>query len=251
MTRIIILAAGKGTRMNSDLPKVLVPLNGRPIIKYLLDGVVKSGVDEKPIIVVSLDNQKIIQEALKEYQLEYVIQKEQLGTGHAVSCARSVFEKENNYPNKIVVLYGDHPFLQDISIKKLSNLQPETLAIVPVKLPDYQGWHINFYHWGRIIRKEDDGVAKIIEFRDASKDEKEIKEVNSGFMCFNTAWLFSHIDRLQNDNSQKEYYLTDMAKISFMEKKKIGTMVIEAKEAMGINSPEELVIAENLLANIK
>ena len=88
MNRLVILAAGKGTRMNSELPKVLIPLNGRPMINYLMDSVVASQVDPKPLVVVSPDNKEIIRQALQGYNVEYVIQEQQLGTGHAVNCAR-------------------------------------------------------------------------------------------------------------------------------------------------------------------
>jgi bifunctional UDP-N-acetylglucosamine pyrophosphorylase/glucosamine-1-phosphate N-acetyltransferase len=248
MTRIVILAAGKGTRMNSELPKVLVPLNGRPMIKYLMDSVVASGVDSKPIIIVSPDNQEIISQELKEYNAEYVIQKQQLGTGHAVACAQEVLEKSEIPVDNIIVLYGDHPFLKGDSIKKFSDLNPEALTIMPATLPDFDDWHQNFYHWGRIIRGVDGRVEKIVEFKDASDEEKLVTEVNPGFMCFNYAWLFKNIEDLKNNNTQKEYYLTDMVNIAFAEGYEIGTVSIEPHEAMGINSREELAVAEGLIS---
>lgn len=247
MTQIIILAAGKGTRMNSDLPKVLVPLHGRPMIKYLMDSVVASQVDPRPIIIVSPENKEIISQELKNYNVDYAIQEQQLGTGHAVACAQAVLAKESAPIDNIIVLYGDHPFLKSDSIKKFSKLNPETLTIMPTVLPDFNGWHRNFYHWGRIIRGADGEVEKIIEFKDASAEEKLITELNPGFMCFNYDWLFKNIKTLQNDNMQKEYYLTDMVKIAFSEGRKVGTINIEPQEAMGINSQEELMIAESLL----
>jgi bifunctional UDP-N-acetylglucosamine pyrophosphorylase/glucosamine-1-phosphate N-acetyltransferase len=247
MTRIIILAAGKGTRMNLELPKVLVPLNGRPMIKYLMDSVVASQVDPKPIIVVSPDNKIIISDALKDYNVEYAIQDKQLGTGHAVACAQTILDKEDIKPDSIIVLYGDHPFLKIESIKKFANLNPEAITIMPTNLPDYEDWRQNFYHWGRIIRGADGQVEKIVEFKDATDEEKIVTEVNPGFMCFNYDWLFENIADLQNNNNQQEYYLTDMVKIAFEEEYEIGTVNIEAHEAMGVNSLEELRVAENLI----
>ena len=247
MTRIIILAAGKGTRMNSELPKVLVPLNNRPMIKYLMDSVIASRVDLKPIIVVSPDNHEIISEALEEYNVEYAIQDKQLGTGHAVACAQSIFDKDDIKPDNIIVLYGDHPFLKIESIKKFADLNPESLTIMPTNLPDYEDWRQNFYHWGRIIRGADGKVEKIVEFKDASDEEKLVTEVNPGFMCFNYSWLFKNIADLHNNNNQQEYYLTDMVKIAFEENYEIGTLNIEAHEAMGVNSLDELGVAESLL----
>lgn len=244
MTKIIILAAGKGTRMGSELPKVLVPLKGREMIKYLMDSVVASGVDPSPIVVVSPDNHKIISESLKDYQLKYVIQDKQLGTGHAVSCALSEIDSE---VKKIIVLYGDHPFLSAKSIKNFSILEPKALTVMPAILPDFFNWHQNFYHWGRIVRNEKNEVLKIVEFKDASEKEKEIKELNPGFMCFNSSWLKENINLLRDNNNQKEYYLTDLVNIAFSGGYSVGAVNIEAKEAMGVNSREELMIAENLI----
>lgn len=247
MTRIIILAAGKGTRMNSELPKVLVPLKGRPMIHYLMNEVKAAGVDPRPIIVVSPDNQSIVSAALTGYEAEYVIQTEQLGTGHAVACAREALDHDDRQINNIVVLYGDHPFLKSGSIKKFAAINSEVLTVMPTSLPDFEGWHQNFYHWGRIVKGADGLVEKIVEFKDASDEEKLITEVNPGFMRFNKEWLFKNIDNLRNENKSKEYYLTDMVKIAFEGGDPVGTINIEPHEAMGINSLEELKIAESLL----
>lgn len=247
MTRIVILAAGKGTRMNSELPKVLVPLNGRPMIKYLLDSVFASGVDNKPIVVVSPDNREIISKELNGYNLDYAIQDKQLGTGHAVACAQAALDKDGARPDKVVVLYGDHPAIKAESIRDFSKSNPKALTIMPTKLEDYNDWRHNFYHWGRIIRRRDGQIEGITEFKDASEDIKKITEVNPGFMCFNYDWLFKNIHELKNNNSQGEYYLTDMVKIAFSEGVEIGTIAIEPHEAMGVNSLEELKIAEKIL----
>lgn len=247
MTRIIILAAGKGTRMNSELPKVLVPLKGRPMIHYLMNEVKAAGVDPRPIIIVSPDNKSIVNAALTGYEAEYVIQTEQLGTGHAVACAREALDHDDRKIDNIVVLYGDHPFLKSESIKKFAAINSEVLTVMPTSLSDFEGWHQNFYHWGRIVKGADGLVEKIVEFKDASDEEKMITEVNPGFMRFNKDWLFKNIDNLRNENKSKEYYLTDMVKIAFEGGDPVGTINIEPHEAMGINSLEELKIAESLL----
>lgn len=247
MTRIVILAAGKGTRMNSELPKVLVPLNGRPMIKYLLEAVFASGVDNKPIVVASPDNKEIIKKELASYNLDYAIQDKQLGTGHAVACAQSSLEQDGFKPDKVIILYGDHPAIKAESIKKFSQSNTGAVTIMPTKLQNYDDWRHNFYHWGRIIRRQDGQIEGIVEFKDASEEIKKITEVNPGFMCFNYDWLFKNIHELKNNNSQGEYYLTDMVKIAFSEGLFIETIGIEAHEAMGVNSLEELKIAERLL----
>lgn len=245
MNRIVILAAGKGTRMNSELPKVLVPLKGKPMIKYLLDSVVASGVDNKPLIVVSPDNKEIIAEALSEYNLEYAIQDKQLGTGHAVACTRDYL---NNEVANIIVLYGDQPFLKIESLQKFATLKHKALTIMPTFLGNFDGWHKNFYHLGRIIRDANGKVERIREFKDANDEEKLVTEINTGFMCFNKEWLFKNIDNLKNDNNQQEYYLTDLVKVAFKAGDPIDTVLIEPREAMGINSFTELEITENLLS---
>ena len=243
MTQIVILAAGKGTRMGSELPKVLVPLNNRPMVSFLMDSVFKSGVDPHPIVIVSPSNKEIISQSLSKYNVQYVVQDEQLGTGHAVSCARSVIRPETK---KIIVLYGDHPFLTAESIKRFSSLEPSAVTIMPTKVPDFLGWYHNFYGWGRIVRNDLREVEAIVELKDTSESVKNITELNTGFMCFNKEWLFRNIDKLRDDNKAHEFYLTDMIGLAFSEGHKIGTVSIEPKEAMGINSPEELFIAENL-----
>ncbi len=244
MNRLVILAAGKGTRMNSELPKVLIPLNGRPMINYLMDSVVASQVDPKPLVVVSPDNKEIIRQALQGYNVEYVIQEQQLGTGHAVNCARDYLSDE---VKNVIVLYGDHPFLKSESIQKFAQANPEAVTIMPTVLINFNNWCRNFYHWGRIIRNIDGQVEKIVEFKDANETEKLIVEVNPGFMCFNKQWLLKNINILKNDNKPQEYYLTDMVRIAFEQRYRINTIMIEPHEAMGINSLEELKIAESLL----
>ncbi|MDD4412788.1 MAG: NTP transferase domain-containing protein [Patescibacteria group bacterium] len=243
-TRIIVLAAGKGARMDSDLPKALVPLNDRPMISYLAESIVESNVDEKPIIVVSPDNQDIIKTALGVYDFDYAIQEKQLGTGHAVlSVGEKVFKEADN----IIVLYCDHPFISVESISNISKNLPEVITIMPTKLDDFEGWRNNFYHWGRIVRNTEGEIEKIVEFKDASEEEKKITEVNSGFMRFNSAWLWENIQGLKNDNNQKEYYLTSLVDVAFQQKHKVGAVIIDPREAMGINSKAELAIAEDLL----
>lgn len=250
MVRLVILAAGKGTRMNSERPKVLVPLKGRPMIKYLMDSVSLAAVDPHPLVVVSPDNREVIARELAEYPgLEYVIQEHQLGTGQAVACARGAIERGPSVSG-IIVLYGDHPFLTDESLRQFAASVPEAVTIMPTRLPDFQGWHQNFYHWGRIVRNAQGQVEAIREFKDASEAEKQITEVNPGFMCFRRDWLFDNINHLHNHNSQQEYYLTDLVELAFAAGHPVETINIEPHEAMGINSQEELRIAEELVADI-
>ena len=243
MTQIIILAAGRGTRMGSELPKVLVPLNGKPIIHYLMESVMAAKPELKPIVVVSPDNKKIISEALASYQVDYAIQEEQLGTGHAVACARDQIDSR---ASDIFVLNGDHPFYRLETIKNFPLKHQGVLSMITVILPDFRDWRSVFYHWGRIIRGKDNNIQEIKEFKDATDGEKEILEVNPNCFCFNKDWFFSNIDKVRDDNKAHEFYLTDMVKIAFDQKHLVNTSPIEPQEAIGINSPEELEIAENI-----
>jgi len=229
--------------MGSELPKVLVPLKGKPMIHYLMESVMAAKPKLKPIVVVSPENKKVIGEALASYQVDYAVQGEQLGTGHAVSCARDYIDSR---ASDIFVLNGDHPFYRLETIKNFPLKHHGILSMITVVLPDFRDWRSVFYHWGRIIRGKDKTVQEIKEFKDATSEEKAILEVNPNCFCFNKDWFFSNIDKVQDDNKAHEFYLTDMVKIAFDQNDIIQTSSIEPREAMGINSPEELIIAENL-----
>lgn len=245
MHQIIIMAAGKGTRMKSELPKVLVPLKERPMLDYILDSISKTDQALKPIIIVSPDNKEIITAATKNYDVQYVIQEEQLGTGHAVACAKDYVDPR---ATDIFVLNGDHPFYKIDTLRDFPLKHQGILSMVTVVLSDFADWRSVFYHWGRIIRNQENDAQGIIEFKDAGEKEKEILEVNPNCFCFNKEWLFSHINNLNNQNKQGEYYVTDFVKMAFNEGYTIKTFSIPPQEGMGINSLEELQIAEGLLS---
>ncbi|NCB20674.1 MAG: hypothetical protein EOM88_02000 [Clostridia bacterium] len=244
MNKIVILAAGKGTRMGLDMPKALVRLNGRSLVSHLAESVFKSGLDDQPIVVVSPENKSLISQELSKYNWQYAVQTEQLGTGHAVKAAKELIPSACD---QIIVLFCDHPFINSSSIASFASQQNRRATIMPTELNDYNDWRHNFYRWGRIIRNASGGVEKIVEFKDASPAEIKITEVNPGFMAFDSNWLWKNIESLRNDNKQKEYYLTSLIEIAVKEGHEIGTISIDAKEAMGINSQEELKIAESMI----
>lgn len=244
MNQIIILAAGKGARMDSELPKALVPLKGRPMITYLLDSVVKADIDPEPIIIVSPDNKEIIAQALATYRVKYALQTKQLGTGHAVAAVKDFIKTETK---NIIVLYCDHPFLTPESLQKCAATKIDSVLVMTTKLKDFEDWRHNFYHWGRFVRNNKNEIERIVEFKDATADEQLITEVNPGFMAFDSSWLWQNIAKLSNDNAQQEYYLTSLPGIAFAGGYKISSISIEAHEAMGVNSQEELKIAESLI----
>jgi bifunctional UDP-N-acetylglucosamine pyrophosphorylase/glucosamine-1-phosphate N-acetyltransferase len=244
MTKIIILAAGKGKRMGADMPKVLVPLKGKPIIKYLMEAVFNSGVDKKPVVVVSPDNREIVKKELVDYNLEYAVQGEQLGTAHAVLSARRYAETAE----KVIVINGDHPFIKAETIKKLAEAEGVTITMLTTGIEDFNDWRKNFYQWGRIIR-ENGEIREIMEFKDADeKIRNEAGEVNPAIYAFDGKWLWENIEKINNNNALKEYQLTDLIKLAFQQKEIIASISIDPKEAMGINSKEELEVAEKLCA---
>lgn len=230
--KVVILAAGKGTRMGSDLPKVLVEINGLPMIEHLIISVLKSGLDERPIVVVSPSNHNIISKTLKKYPLDFVIQEEQLGTGNAVAVTKnSISEDVDN----VFVFNGDHPFISSHSMLNLSNNHKNKVSMMVVELENFSDWHDIFYNWGRII-KNGDNIKEIIEFKDASDEVKKVLSVNPAIYCFDRKWLFDNIFTLKNNNNQKEYYLTDLIKMAFDQKSDINFCLINASEGLGINS---------------
>ena len=246
--KIIILAAGKGSRMKSDLPKPLIPINNRAMIKYLLDSIRLSQIDPQPIIVVSPSGQEIMRESLGDYNLSYAIQTEALGTGQAVSVSESLIPEE---VENVLVLYGDQPFISQESMKKILKIHQTELSMLTVKLDDFKDWRQAFYHWGRVVREEEGEIREIIEFKDAKEEEKNILELNPAIFCFNRIWLFDNIKNLKNNNNQAEYYLTDLVKMAFDQGIKISSCSVSASEVLGVNNPEDLKIVEKLIKDEK
>lgn len=244
MKKIIILAAGKGTRMGSDLPKALMPVSGKPMLEHLLLAIKESGVDDEPVVVVSPDNIEAIKQCLKNYNCLFALQKEQLGTGHAVACAKNLISREDG---EVICFYGDHPLIKAETIKKIADNHQGTVTIAATSVPDYEDWRQGFYHWGRIIRYKKQ-IEAIIEFKDATEEVKKIKEVNPAFYSFNNKWLWENIKELKNKNAQKEYYLTDLINLAFRQKNKINAISIKPEEAIGVNTVEELAMVEKLIA---
>lgn len=243
--RVIILAAGHGKRMNHELPKPLVPLCGKPMIGYLLDAIADSGVCADPVIVVSPDNQELFREELGD-AYHYVVQHEQLGTGHATAAAKELLE-ESQEP--IMVLYGDMPFVSKETLAAVADRARESQAMLTMAttiVPDFEDWRTAFKSFSRVIRDENNDVVRTVEMKDATPEELQIKEVNPAFMCFQSAWLWKHLEKLNNNNAQGEYYLTDLIRLATEEGNTIATVQIEPKEALGINTKEHLALCEEI-----
>jgi len=241
--RFIILAAGKGTRMQQDLPKALTLIGGKPILQHLHESVTASGVDGVPVVVISPDQPRLCE--MWNGQCEYVIQYEQLGTAHAVqSCRNAVTDAD-----AIIVLYGDHPFISKETLQQLAGLHEQSkgvLSMMTTTVSSFSEWPI-YHHWGRIIRDKHGHIMAIREFKDAMESEQAITEVNPALYCFDTKWLWSHIDQVKNYNAKKEFYLTDLVELAVAQGHEVASMSIAPEEAVGINTQEERMIAEKLL----
>lgn len=243
----VVLAAGKGTRMNNgndcQIPKVMFPLNGKPIISYCLDNLKKAGI-EKIILVVGYQKEMVEEYLGKNY--DYAVQEKQLGTGHAVMAAA---EKINPNFAGVIVCCGDCPLFKAETIKNLREVfikENPAVALLSVIVKDPIFWA-----YGRVVRDENQNVVSIIEQKDCSPEELQIKECNTGFYIFDTKWLLENLSKIKTENSQKEYYLTDMIKIAQNQGKKVVAIpVSEESEALGINTPEQLRQAEEALRNI-
>lgn len=247
MTEVVILAAGKGVRMGSELPKVLTVLGGKPIITYLLDAVNTSGVCARPTIVIGY--KEVLVKATLGQRYRYVQQTQQLGTGHALSMCESVLK---GVGDNVLVLYGDHPFVSSETIQKLAHTHEQrgtVLTMVTTTVENFTGWQKTFDDFGRIIRDEFGHVVSDVEKKDSTAEIREIREVNIGFYCFQSHWLWDSLHALTTNNASNEYYLTDLLASAIHGGHTISTISVDPREAFGINTPEQLVFAQELLKN--
>jgi UDP-N-acetylglucosamine pyrophosphorylase len=233
----VILAAGKGTRMKSELPKVASVLNKSPLLIHVLKNLESANIKRKVVVVGY--RKEIVTEIAKDFPgVEFADQTEQLGTGHAVICAEKNIKPTDKY---VLVACGDAPLISSHSFQSLLSLHIDkdfSATVLSAKMEDPTGY-------GRIIRSSDDGsLLRIVEQKDATSEEKSVNEVNTGTYCFTASHLFAALKEIGNDNAQKEYYLTDVIKIFRSQGKKVGAMVLSnALESHGINSPEDLETA--------
>ena len=237
----LILAAGKGTRMKSDLAKVLHVLEGKPLLHYCLQSAKSAGA-EKVVVIVG-HQADLVRQEFSQNGCIFVDQKPQLGTGHAVLQAKEVLA---GYSGKTFILCGDVPLLKESTIKSLIENHIATgaaLTVLTTTPPDATGY-------GRIVRDKAGNIAKIVEQRDATAAEKQIGEINTGIYCADTALLFDVLGKVKNNNDQKEYYLTDIVEIACREGKVVKPHIApDYIEVMGINTPDELSRAEKYLQN--
>jgi bifunctional UDP-N-acetylglucosamine pyrophosphorylase/glucosamine-1-phosphate N-acetyltransferase len=229
---IVILAAGQGTRMRSALPKVLQPLAGKPLLQHALD--CSKSVGASDICVVYGFGGDAVREIINDPDLRWALQSEQLGTGHAVQQAMP--ETPDN--NRVLVLYGDVPLLRPATLGRLiDKCSADEVAVLTVDAADPFGY-------GRIIR-ENGKVVRSIEQKDATEEEQKICEINTGVMTAPAAQLKNWLDNLGNDNSQGEYYLTDVIESAVADGVTVhGVKAYSETEIMGINDKKQLAEAE-------
>ena len=238
----VILAAGKGTRMKSKLPKVLHKAAGKTMVQHVLDAAKAAGA-KRSIVVTGFGGDAV--RVAVGGQAEFAEQKEQLGTGHAVMQTAGLLQNETG---TVMVLCGDTPLLTGDLLKKLydSHIKAQAKAtVLTAIMPDAAGY-------GRIIRMADGSVQKIVEHKDATEEERQVREVNSGIYCFDAKALFASLQKVTNDNAQGEYYLPDVLEILQKQGEKIWAVAADDYEStLGINSRQQLAGAEKILRRRK
>ncbi len=241
--KAVILAGGKGTRMKSELPKVLHKVYDRCIIDYVCDSCKQAGIKDISIVVGYKSEQVI--EHIGEKKANFFVQKEQLGTGHAVMQAKDNIKDDD----LVIVINGDMPLISSFTIKsfisflQLGNFEGALASAVFDKTPNY----------GRIIRDREGNFSKIVEQKDCNEEQLEIDEVNIGLYCFKGKYLLDSFSKLNNDNAQKEYYITDIPYHIMNAGGRVGVyMIQDSDETQGINSRSDLsIVTKTLLHNTR
>jgi UDP-N-acetylglucosamine diphosphorylase/glucosamine-1-phosphate N-acetyltransferase len=231
-----ILAAGKGSRMDSDLPKVLHKLNGKSLIDYVLE--TASELNPKSTTLVVGFQKEIVKSHTQSHNINYVSQDQQLGTGHAVLQMQHVLENKNGH---LLVLYGDVPNIKSSSLIPIINehiKQDQNATIITALLPDAKGY-------GRIIRNKNGQLLKVVEEKDCTESEKKIKEWNSGIYIFKIPHLFNELKKIKSNNASNEYYLTDVVELIAKHTPVQAKIIQDASELIGINTIDQLGSLEN------
>ncbi len=233
---VVILAAGQGKRMNSDQPKVLQPLGGRPLLAHVVDTARALGADA--INVVYGHGADAVRAAFADSDLVWTLQAEQLGTGHAVAQALGSIPPDH----AVLVLCGDAPLVIRESLASLLTSVPDgAIGLLTANLNDPRGY-------GRILRDAQGNILGVVEERDATAEQREITEINTGVMVLPARWLCAALEKIGNDNSQGEYYLTDVFALAVAEDRRIvGSPAADPSEALGINDRTQLANAERIL----
>jgi bifunctional UDP-N-acetylglucosamine pyrophosphorylase / glucosamine-1-phosphate N-acetyltransferase len=233
---VILLAAGQGTRMRSDTHKVLHPIAGRPLLLHLLDRVDAIGADRR--IIVLGTGRKQVEAAIAGRGVEIVVQAEQKGTGHAVQQAADAL---GGYDGPVIILYGDTPFVESTTLERMLDR---------LDAPDQPGLVVlasspaDPLNYGRVILGQGDRIAKMVEFKDASEEERAVRLCNSGMMAVRAADLFRWLKQVGNANAAGEYYLPDIVGIAASEGREAVIVEADPYETAGVNSRAELAQLE-------
>ncbi|HHU64164.1 MAG TPA: bifunctional UDP-N-acetylglucosamine diphosphorylase/glucosamine-1-phosphate N-acetyltransferase GlmU [Clostridiales bacterium] len=234
----LVLAAGEGKRMRSGIPKVLHEIWGKTMVQYILDAL-KDITDEKPVVVVG-HKAEMVKERLGQ-QVVYAYQQRQLGTAHAVKCAREHLSRTDGY---VIILAGDIPLITADTLRQMAGECMDngySAVVLTAEIDDPGGY-------GRIVRDDDGQLREIIEDKDADQRQKAIKEINSGIYCFNIRDLLDGLDKISSNNVQGEYYLTDIIKILREKGLKVKAYKTgDATEIMGVNDRVQLARAAEVL----
>ena len=234
---ILILAAGQGTRMKSATTKILHRAAGRPIVDYVLD-LAAQLTDQPPVMIVGHQRDQV--QGHVGSRAKYAVQEQQLGTGHAVLQAAKTLEESGVRGKRVLILSGDVPLTRRETLQQLIDEHvrgKNALTLLTMKLSDPA-------MYGRIVR-DGNGVAKIVEAKDASPDEKKIDEVNAGIYVFEGEHLFDNLRNLSNSTAQGEYYLTDLLAVLRSAGKRVGAVIAnDPVEALGVNSRSDLAVVE-------
>ena len=240
--KAIILAAGKGKRLHSEqfsAPKVLREANGKPLLRYVVNNL-SFIPDKKDIVIVAGYKKEMVFDAFQD-GYTFAVQDEQLGTGHAVNCAREALK---DYDGPVLVCYGDMPMFKKETYENLVKVHEEAGNDCTI----LTGVSNRGLAYGRIIRDENGDFQCVVEDKDCNPEQKKINELNVGIYVFDSKKLFSCLGELKNSNAQGEYYLTDVPAIMMSKGYKIGTYTThDDTEILGVNTPEELALCESLL----
>ncbi|WP_192456232.1 bifunctional UDP-N-acetylglucosamine diphosphorylase/glucosamine-1-phosphate N-acetyltransferase GlmU [Musicola keenii] len=231
---VVILAAGKGTRMYSDLPKVIHPLAGKPMVRHVIDAAMQVGAQRVHLVYGHGGDQ--LREALGSTGVNWVIQSEQLGTGHAVQQAAAGFADDED----ILILYGDVPLISPATLLRLVDAKPEGgIGLLTVELDDPAGY-------GRIVREKGE-IVGIVEHKDASEEQRRIKEINTGILVAGGCDLKRWLGQLTNNNVQGEYYLTDIIAMAYQEGRRVAAVhPARLSEVEGVNNRLQLAALERV-----
>jgi UDP-N-acetylglucosamine pyrophosphorylase len=237
---VVIMAAGKGTRMKSDLPKVLHTANGRPVVEYVIE---KSlSLEPESVVLVVGHQADLVRQATSRFPVAYALQQPQLGTGHAVMQTGPILK---GFDGEVIILSGDAPLFTKRTLRELLDFHRSRNAVATVLTADID----DPTGYGRVIRNNDGAeVLRIVEQKDATDEEKAVTEINSGVYVFDAHELFAALEGITNSNAQQEYYLTDVFGICFGKGLKVCAFKVgDPNEIRGINTPEQLHEAELLL----